>query len=295
MLNLFNLQMFSEDMADDSQLATDTVAVDAGNATSIGSVDSPDANVEEPSSEQVANAQEESFDDLIKGKYKSEYEAKIKESIDKRFKNQTDNGQILDKLEPLFRTLQSRYGIEGNLDVDQLVNALENDNSLYEQEAFQRGIDVETLKQLKKLEAENTMLKKNDALRLQSQKEQEQYNQMMVEANELKATYPGFDLDAEMQDPEFGRLLAVGIPMRTAYEVKYKDQIMSNAMQYAVNRTASNLSASVQSGIKRPTENGSSSMASTASTGTLDPSKLTKKDFEDLKRRAERGERISFV
>lgn len=285
--------MFSEESAD-SSLAMDT-AVGADTATSIGSIDTPEASTD-AAQENVADSQaEESFDSLIKGKYKSDYDAKIKEAIDKRFKNQKDNGVVLDRLEPLFRTLQSKYGLAGNLDVDALVNAIENDNSLYEQEAFQKGIDVETLKQMKRLEAENTRLKALDQARMQDEAQREQYNKLIADAEAVKAIYPGFDLDAEMSDPDFGRLVSVGIPMQTAYEVKHKDQIMSNAMQYAVNRTASNLSASIQSGMKRPTENGTSAMATTSSAGTLDPSHLSAKDFAELKRRAERGERISFV
>lgn len=81
--------------------------------------------------------------------------------------------------------------------------------------------------------------------------------------------------------------------LKTAYESVHLDEIKGGAMQYAVQQTEQKISNAIQSGMRRPTENGTKQTAS-ATVGDFDPSKLTKAQIEDFKRRAERGERITF-
>ena len=64
-------------------------------------------------------------------------------------------------------------------------------------------------------------------------------------------------------------------------------------MAYAVQQTQNKISNSIQSGMTRPAENGIGQQ-STASVGNVDPSKLTKAQIDDIRKRAERGEKITF-
>ena len=106
-------------------------------------------------------------------------------------------------------------------------------------------------------------------------------------------------MDVELQNPMFGRLLSTmqksGFPnaVATAYESVHRDEIMGGAMRYAVAQTEQKISNSIQSGMRRPQENGTT-QASPAAIGNFDPSKLTKSQIEDFKRRALNGERITF-
>lgn len=296
--NLLNLQLFAEDggadMAGTGELATPATENPVSDGVATGGT-----------GEQVVTApqdgqpQEETFESLIAGKYKKEYEQSIKSAMQKRFKNQRDLQSKVDRIDPIVRTMAERYNIkpaaDGSISIDDLHNAIMNDNAAYEQEAFQRGMNVEDLKQLKRLEAENASLRMQNARTA----EQREWDALVAQGEQVREMYPEFDLDAEMQNPQFGRLLATmqksGFPnaVRTAYEAVHREEIMGGAMRYAVQQTEQKISKSIQSGMRRPAENGTTQQAA-ASVGTTDPSKLTRAQIEDIKKRAERGEKITF-
>lgn len=278
MSKLFNLQLFADEMAVDSQPATDT-QVDATQDSSQPTTDNEGA---------------ESFDSLIKGKYKAEYSKSVQDAISKRFKNQQDFEARYNETQPILAMVAQKYGInpsENGYDVRAIQDAIANDNSLYEKEAFERGMSVEDLKQMKALERENMAFRQREEAMARQNAGRQQYEKLMADAQTVRQTYPDFDLDMEMQNPDFGRLAAVGIPLKTAYEVVHKNEIMGTAMQYATQKTQEAMSKSIQSGMRRPTENGMSNNAASAP-ANIDPTKLTKKDFAEQRMRAERGEKI---
>lgn len=284
-----NLQLFGEGEMADSGLATTVAENPVGDGVAT-----------ETNGDQVApEADGESWDSLIKGKYKEQYQASIKDAIGKRFKNQRDLQGQVDAIDPMLRALAQRYEVQLNPDGSIPINALSSkifdDNSIYEEEAFQRGMSVEDLKQMKNLERENAQLKMSQ----QRSAEAEEWEALVQQGNQLREVYPDFDLDIEMQNPQFGRLLATmqrsGFPnpIQTAYEAVHREEIMGGAMRYAVQQTAAKISNSIQSGMARPAENGTSQRSPGAPTA-LDPSKLTKAQIEEIKLRASRGEKITF-
>ena len=283
-----NLQLFGEEgSAEGGDLASPIAetSTDSGVATT---------EVEEP----VAPVEDE-WDTLIKGKYKEQYGKAVNDAVNKRFKNQKDLQGQIDAIDPVIRAIAQRYEVQadatGSIPIDVLTDKVLNDNSLYETEAFERGMSVEDLKQMKSLERENAMLKRAT----QQTQEQRDWEELVEQGNALKQMYPSFDMDTEMLNPDFGRLLATlrrsgfGDPVRTAYETVHRDEIMGGAMQYAVQQTQQKISNSIQSGMARPQENGTANVAAGAPTA-LDPSKLSKAQIDDIKQRAARGERITF-
>ena len=285
---LLNLQLFGEEgMAESGDLASPTAETSAE-----GGVATAEAG------ESVAPAEDE-WSTLINGKYKEQYGNAVKEAVAKRFKNQKDLQGQIDAIDPIVRTIAQKYGVQadanGRIPIDVLTEKLNNDNSLYEQEAFERGMSVEDLKQIKSLERENEMLRRQT----RQTEEDREWDEVVQQANALKEMYPSFDIDKEMEDPYFGRLLATmkrsGLPnpVQIAYETRHRDEIMGGAMQYAVQKTQQKISNSSQSGMSRPQENGTANQAAGAPTA-IDPSKLSKAQIEDIKRRAAQGERITF-
>lgn len=290
--NFLNLQLF----ADGDMAGSDMSTGDVANPTAENAV--ADGVATEGNAEQVATV-EESWDSMIKGKYKKEYDAAVKNAVNKRFKNQQNLQRQIDSIDPIVRQLASKYGIsaaaDGSIPIDQLSAKLNEDDSMYEQEAFERGMSVQDLKQLKALENENRMLRMNN----QRTAEQQEWDDIISQGDATKEVYPEFDLDVEMQNPQFGRLLATmqksGFPnaVQTAYEAVHRDEIMGGAMRYAVAQTEQKIANSIQSGMRRPQENGTSQQSS-STIGNVDPSKLTREQIADIKRRAERGERVIF-
>ncbi len=116
------------------------------------------------------------------------------------------------------------------------------------------------------------------------------------EAAALREDYPAFDLAAEMADPQFGMLLAtlngLGWPdaLRTAYQAAHHEQIMASVLGYAVAQARSRMAESIRSGQATPAETGSGA----AVTAAPDPTRMTARQIEDVRRRVLRGERVSF-
>lgn len=298
-----DLQLFGEEgtsMAGadsgSSGIATATAENPAAEGVATGSTGE---QIAPATADQSGAPVEETWDSLIKGKYKSDYDKAIKKAINNRFKNDRNLQGQIDSIDPIIRTMAERYGVrpnpDGSIPIAQLQAAIDNDNSIYEKEAFEKGIPVEQLKHTKQLEREVAQLRNQNA---QSERDR-QWDEVVQQAEAAKQVYPNFDLDSEMQNPNFGRLLATmqrsGFPnaVKTVYEIIHKDEIMGGAMAYAVQQTQNKISNSIQSGMTRPAENGIGQQ-STASVGNVDPSKLTKAQIDDIRKRAERGEKITF-
>lgn len=243
-----------------------------------------------------ANTAEESFDELINGKYKKDFDDKVQNIVKQRLKNSKGTEETFNKIMPAVMMLSERYGLDtsdmSKFDVDRFVKAVTEDNSMYEDEALKEGVPVETYKKLKNLERSEKLRQTQDAQRAAEDANKAKVMQLITQGEQLKSVYPNFNLDAEMQNSEFRRLVATSVPVKTAYEVLHKDEIMSGAMQYTANMAAQKVANSVAAGIKRPTENGVSSQS--AAVIKDDPKKLTRADREEIKRRVRNGEKIIF-
>lgn len=285
-----NLQLFAEEGG--------AAPADSGFATAPA--ESPDTGGGAGEGEQVAPAGEpETFESLIGkgGRYKKEFDAKVQDAINRRFRNQQDLQGRLDQVNPLLAMLAGRYevpaGANGEVDLNALQQKIMDDDSMFEQAAFERGMDVKDYKHMRQLEMENDRLNRMAQANAQEEANRREFNRLWEEGEQLKGIYPDFDLGTELQNADFARLLSNQIPLRTAYEVIHKDDILASGMQYAVQRTKENVSRSIQSGMNRPAENGTSSRAA-GDAGTVDPRKFTREDFARIKQRAERGERVTF-
>lgn len=245
--------------------------------TEADTVEAPDRNAE--------------FDKLIKGEYKDLYDAKVQDTIQKRLKSSKETVDKYNALSPTLELLAKKYGVDPT-DIEALNKAIADDDAYYEEEALEKGISVEQLKELRKMEKENAELKRQ--MREQDAKEKgaQLYAQWMDQAEKAKAVYPTLDLRAEMQNPKFIDLLKAHIDVRTAYEVVHKDDIIPAAMQFTAKTVEQKLTNKIIAGGARPAENGISSQSATVVKN--DVSQLTKADMQEVIRRVQRGDKISF-
>ena len=88
------------------------------------------------------------FEKLIKGEYKDLYDARVKDTVQKRLKSTKETVDKYNSLSPMLETLGKKYGVDFN-DADALIKAIEEDDSFYEQEALEKGITVEALKEIR--------------------------------------------------------------------------------------------------------------------------------------------------
>lgn len=320
----FDLQLFGEGGAGGSGAGTGAASANGSQAAAVGAEvnpaeqrsparskrrENPLANVTygrqaEPQQSDAAKqdqnvqqeeAAEESFEDLIKGRFKGDFETRVQGILQDRLKGSRERES---KINPIIERVAQRYGMDASdmstFDLDALTEAIDSDTSLYEQEALEKGMDVNTLMKVKRLERMEAV-QQREAEQRRQQAEIEQHLQSMIQqGDELKKLYPTFDLQAELKNPSFVRLTApgVGVDVRTAYEVVHRDEMRGAEMQYAAQKSAQRIAASVQANARRPAENGMAGGA--AATNKSDPAKLKLADFKEVMRRAAKGEKIAF-
>lgn len=236
------------------------------------------------------------FEQMIKGEYKEEYDARVREAISKRFKANDAVAERQKSLNPILEMLGNKYGIDASdintMDLEKLSKAIMDDDSYYEAEALEKGVSVKVLKDLKRMESENKQMKEAMENRQRQDQNRKAYEELVRQSDEVKQIYPGFDLRTEMNNPKFGRLIANGVDARTAYEVVHRDEIQPAMAQYIAKKAEEKILNHIQSGAKRPAENGASSQSATVV--KTDVTKLTKEDRAEIARRVQRGEKIRF-
>lgn len=237
------------------------------------------------------------FEQLINGQYKQEYEAavgqRVQQAIQQRFRNQRDLQKQLDAQAPIMQQVAQRYGMDAS-DADGIYKKMTDDLSLYREEADKRGVSPEVVRDMKRLEARNAQLAKENERYTEQGRLEEHFRKMSQEAEELKKQFPGFDLMQEMNNPAFVRMTqpGSGMSVENAFWAIHGPEIQRGSVQYAAQQAGQRIAASVQAGASRPLENG---MAGNGPVNmALDIAHMDKKTREAYRQRIRNGETINF-
>lgn len=244
----FDIQLFAGSGIEERGITGDKKAPVAGERTA-GDKTTPVAG------ENTQAQRMESFEALIRGEYKDLYDAKIQHIVKQRLKGSEETVKKYRALSPGLRLLEKKYGVA------------EGDS-----EALSRALTEE--------ETQRTMRAEHMA--------RQQYDSWLSQAKELRESYPGFDLAAELSDHRFRELLRSGVPMGDAYELIHRDELMEKTARDMEER----ISRRILSGMSLPRENGMGGVSSAVM--KQDMSQMSKKARQDIIRRVQRGERISF-
>ena len=298
---MLSLQLFAEGAGDGG--TAEGQGVMAGAASQQKGVSNPLADVKYGIQEEAAPVAEvqnnptavvdrnAEFDRLIKGEYKDLYDARMQDTIQKRLKSSKETVDKYNELAPTLEMLAKKYGVDIG-DIASLNKAIQEDDSYYEEEALEKGISVQQLKEIRKMERENAALKAQMDEAKRQENGKKLYAAWMQQAEEAKKIYPSFDIRTEMNNPKFVDLLRSNIDVRTAYEVLHKDDIIRGAMQFTAQTVESKIAKKVASQGARPAENGMSSQS--AAVVKSDVSQLSKADRAEIIRRVQKGEKIRF-
>ena len=229
------------------------------------------------------------FEELIKGKFKDQYGKRVQDTVQKRLKGAKETEDRLTAMNPLVDLLSARYGVKAD-DTAGLIKALEGDDAFFERAAEDRNMDVKDYRRLIQLESENSRLRNQQETQFKQEQANKQYAIWEQQAEEAKKLYPNLDLNVESQNPQFRQLLMAGVNVGTAYMALHQDEVLTAAMQHTAKTVEQKLSNKIAAGNARPAENGASGQS--AAVIKSDPSKWTKADREEVRRRAARGERI---
>ena len=244
---------------------------------------------EEAPKEEPAVDLDAEFEELIKGKYKDQYGKRVQNTVQQRLKGTKETEDRLNAMNPLMDLLSARYGVKAD-DTEGLIKALESDDAFFEQAAQDHNMDTKDYRKMLQLQSENTRLKNQQEQQFRQEQMDKQYAAWEQQAEDARKLYPNLDLNVESQNPQFRQLLMAGIDVGTAYLALHRDDVLAGAMQHTAKTVEQKLSNKIAAGNARPAENGASGQS--AAVIKTDPSKWTKADREEVRRRAARGERI---
>lgn len=235
-----------------------------------------------------------SWDEIMKD---PDYNKEMQKTIQARLKSAKSAEEALNKLAPALELLARQHNLDiNNLDYDALTKAISDDNTYYEDKAIEMGVSVEAAK---KLDQENRAAERQqraEAQTVERMKIENHINSLRQQGEELKKTFPQFDLFKELNNPTFRRMTSPegGISVADAYYAIHRNEIQEASIQAAVKNTAKKISNAIQSGSMRPNENGINSQASSVT--TFDYRRASTAQRNALKQRirdaAARGEKI---
>lgn len=250
-------------------------------------------NGQKAQSQQTEQTIQEKWEQLKKGEFKDLYGADVQDAIQKRFKNQKDSAKELEELQPMLQALMQKAGVETVKDLSDIVL---DDDSLYEDEAEERGMTVEALKHMKALEEEHERRKAQDEQDRQEQMFRTHIAGLAQQAEQMKQVFPDFNLDREMQNETFMRLTApdVGLSVEDAYFAVHRRELAPQMMAYGMNRARQQMSQTIQAQRQRPAEGAMRSQQQAAEM-KLDPRNLTRKERDRIRNLIHTGrQRVTF-
>lgn len=225
---------------------------------------------------------EAEFDALIEGEYKEQFSKKVQKIISKRLREVKGLKETKDKYTQFVESLLEKFQMEDG-DTEKLERMIDEKMTKEKHNSNEKQTEL-----LRRLIAENHFLKRRREEDIQNMQQRSRAQQLREQAEETKKAYPEFEFEAEIKNPEFCRLLKVGVSVKNAYEVVNIDTILDKNSKTAERKVVD----SIRSKGSRPVENGSEGASGILLSGNA--SKLTKKQREELAKRAAKGERISF-
>lgn len=231
------------------------------------------------------------FEELIKGKYKQQFDGRVHSIMQNRFKNAQDAKDVAAKWQGATAALAAMYGIDGT-DPDALKDAIENDDGLFSAQAEAQGLTPEQFRENLRLRMDaQTGRNMQEQMRIEAEK-QATFQRWESEAAELTETFPNFDLAYELENEAFLDGLNRGLSVRDAFFVAHMDEIVAGSNAAAKSEATQKVVDNFNQRAARPAENGASHKP--AVIRKTDPSKFTDADLDEIARRSRRGETIRF-
>ena len=281
---LMNLQLFAEGA--EGSGAT-------GAAAALQNGENPAQGTEQTSA--APTITEEQFRALMKGEFRGVVDKHTEGVVKHRLKGTKETLARYEALNPSLELLAQRYGTTtDNPEFAAILNkAIEEDDAFFTEEAEKRGVSVDTMRQISKMERDNAAMKKAIAEQESREKADKLLRGWMDEAEQLKEVYPSFDLQAEIQNPNFVELMKLPIfNLKSAYEFIHKDEIQAAQSRVVAQQMEQRIANKMASNANLPVENGIASAS--AAVAARDANSLTKQERDDIIRRVMAGEKVTL-
>nr|UWH98104.1 MAG: cysteine protease [Bacteriophage sp.] len=238
------------------------------------------------------------FGELLRGEYADLTEELMQNAVTEA----TRRLEASPAMKGLMQALQEKYGTDAS-DLVALTEAVRNgavkDDAYYEKLAMEKGVSTRTARELDKLESQNKQLTEQQQLIRQMERQREQQARIAElqagwdrEAEQLKAQYPDFNMAEVLANPEVEKMMRSGVSMTNAYRSAYFDHILKQQQAATAQQVEQGVVNRMQQRNARPGENGTRPGGAVQT--KIDVSHMSRKEMEEMERRAMRGEVITL-
>lgn len=238
------------------------------------------------------------FGELLRGEYADLTEELMQNAVTEA----TRRLEASPAMKGLMQALQEKYGTDAN-DLVALTEAVRNgavkDDAYYEKLAMEKGVSTKTARELDKLESQNKQLTEQQQMIRQMERQREQQARIAElqagwdrEAEQLKAQYPDFNMAEVLANPEVEKMMRSGVSMTNAYRSAYFDHILKQLQAATARQVEQGVVNRMQQRNARPGENGTRPGGAVQT--KIDVSHMSRKEMEEMERRAMRGEVITL-
>ena len=227
--------------------------------------------------------------EAVKKQFAQFYGEDVHATIDKRFKNQADATKQLERQQKVLDLMMKQANVSNFDELEEAVTS----NAL-EEEASEKDIPVEVLRQLKELEAANAQHAEAE----QQAKNREHINGLIQQGRELQKVYPDFDIIRELnENPRFAQLTspAIGLSVEEAFNAIHGKDMQAQILAYGVQAGKDQTAKAIRANAMRPVEGanrggrGGAGTAAAPSTGSL-----SDEQYEAIRARTMRGEKVTL-
>ena len=243
------LQLFAEGAGDTGVTAPDAGVQGVKQTASTDTAQPLETTATDPDAE---------FQRLIRGQFKDQYNARVRDIVQKRLKDRQSTLEQYQALEPSLKQLAELYGVEAK-DLKALTEAIGSD--LQSREPTQAQV-------------------------------MDQYHQWIDQEQQAKALYPSLELKQELSNPRFRALLRAGAQVEEAYLVVHRDEILPAVMRYSADAAREKLANRIAANDIRPPE--TAMAAQSSAVVKQDVARMTRAQRQDIIRRVQQGEIIRF-
>ena len=238
------------------------------------------------------------FGELLRGEYADLTEELMQNAVTEA----TRRLEASPAMKGLIQALQEKYGTDAN-DLVALTEAVRNgavkDDAYYEKLAMEKGVSTRTARELDKLESQNKHLTEQQQMIQQMERQRAQQARIAElqagwdrEAEQLKAQYPDFNMAEVLANPEVEKMMRSGVSMTNAYRSAYFDHILKQQQAATARQVEQGVVNRMQQRNARPGENGTRPGGAVQT--KIDVSHMSRKEMEEMEKRAMRGEVITL-
>ena len=113
---------------------------------------------------------------------------------------------------------------------------------------------------------------------------QQHVSTIRQQAEELKQMFPSFNIDQEMENPEFIKLTQPGgISVKKAYMALHADELIPQLMGYGMQKAREQMGQTIQAQRARPAEGAMSGKNPAAAEPRINPRNLTRAEMKKYK------------